>query len=201
MRDLKEESRQTFDSQAAQYDKGIDGKHARQAYPVIIEVIKGFAPKTVLDLGCGTAALLERVLKIESIATAYGLDLSEKMLEQARNKLIRATLVQGDSEHLPFENNSFDVVYCNDSFHHYPNPRAVLAEVKRVLRQEGKLILCDPYQQPGALWITNFILRLTNTGNVKLYSKKELCSLASECFQNVVWRKVGSTSHMIYCEK
>ena len=201
MRNLLEESRQTFDSQASQYDKGINGKHARQAYPIIMDVLKEFEPKTILDLGCGTAALLEMVLKIKSIDTAYGVDLSEKMLEQARSKQIKAVLVQGDSEYLPFEENFFDVVYCNDSFHHYPNPREVLKEVKRVLKQSGKFILCDPYQQPGALWITNFILRLTNTGNVKLYSKKELCSLVSDYFSNVEWCKVGSTAHMVCCVK
>ena len=197
MRDLKDESRRTFDRQAQQYDIGVDGKHARQSYPVIMDVLGGFAPKTVLDLGCGTGALLERVLALSCIDAVYGLDLSEKMLEQARKKLAKATLMQGDSEHLPFENDFFDAVYCNDSFHHYPNPRAVLAEIKRVVKQGGHFILCDPYQQPGALWITNFILRLTHTGNVKLYSKKELCSLVSGYFSSVEWSKVGSTAHMV----
>jgi ubiquinone/menaquinone biosynthesis C-methylase UbiE len=197
MRDLKEESRRTFDGQAENYDKGVDGKHARAAYSIIVDVLKAAAPKTVMDLGCGTGALLEQVLKIEYIDAAYGLDLSEKMLEQARNKLTGATLIQGDSEHLPFEDDFFDVVYCNDSFHHYPNPKAVLSEVKRVLKRGGIFILCDPYQQPGALWLTNFILRLTNTGNVKLYSKKELCSLMAEHFSNIEWQNVGSTAHMV----
>ena len=48
-RDFKEESRRTFDGQAENYDKGIDGKHARQTYPVIIDALRMAAPKTVLD--------------------------------------------------------------------------------------------------------------------------------------------------------
>ena len=41
--------------------------------------------------------------------------------KQIKNKGI---LVIGDSEELPFANQSFDIVYCNDSFHHYPDPMA-----------------------------------------------------------------------------
>ena len=149
-----------------------------------------------MDLGCGTGALLEQVVKLDCVKNAHGLDLSEKMLEQARQKNINAALVQGDSEKLPFENDFFDVVYCNDSFHHYPNPKTVLAEVKRILKPGGNFILCDPYQQPGALGITNFILRLTNTGNVKLYSGKELCALMSEHFTDIKWSKIDATAHM-----
>ena len=53
--EIKDESRRTFDGQAENYDKGIDGKHARQTYPVIIEALRAAAPKSVLDLGCGPA--------------------------------------------------------------------------------------------------------------------------------------------------
>ena len=45
--EIKDESRRTFDGQADNYDKGIDGKHARQIYPVIIEAISAAAPKSV----------------------------------------------------------------------------------------------------------------------------------------------------------
>jgi len=198
MRDLKEESRRNFDGQAERFDKGIEGKHSRNSYPAIINELSALKPKTVLDLGCGTGALLERVLEAKYVERAYGLDLAEKMLAQAREKLKeKATLTQGDSENLPFEDNFFDAVYCNDSFHHYPHPKAVLTEVKRVLKSGGEFIVCDPYQQPGALRITNFILNLTKSGNVKLYSKKELCGLMSEQLSDVRWSKVGATSHMV----
>ncbi|MFR7358928.1 MAG: class I SAM-dependent methyltransferase [Dorea longicatena] len=44
----------------------------------------------------------------------------------------------GDSENLPFENESFDVVICTNSFHHYPNPHAFMNEASRVLKNGGK---------------------------------------------------------------
>ena len=197
MRDIKNESRRTFDAQAEQYDQSRHGEHARHAYPVILEMLRKATPEKILDLGCGTGALLAQVMELNHVEAAYGLDLSVKMLAQAKHNIRGATLVQGDAEHLPFEDCIFDAVYCNDSFHHYPNPKAVLAEVRRVLKQGGLFILCDPYQEQGTLWITNFILRLTNTGHVSLYSKTELCSMMSDYFSGVVWHKVGYTAHLV----
>ncbi len=52
-------------------------------------------------------------------------------------------LVQGDSEHLPFADNSFDLVTCSHSFHHYPKQAQVVAEMHRVLRDDGRLMIID----------------------------------------------------------
>jgi ubiquinone/menaquinone biosynthesis C-methylase UbiE len=52
-------------------------------------------------------------------------------------------LVQGDSERLPFADNSFDLVTCSHSFHHYPNQAQVVAEMHRVLRPGGRLMIID----------------------------------------------------------
>lgn len=53
-----------------------------------------------------------------------------------------------DSMPVPFEDASFDVVYCNDSFHHYPAPDEVLGEVFRVLKPGGTFLMCDSWH-PG----------------------------------------------------
>jgi SAM-dependent methyltransferase len=52
-------------------------------------------------------------------------------------------IVQGDSERLPFQNHAFDVVTCSHSFHHYPNQAHVVAEMYRVLRPDGRLMIID----------------------------------------------------------
>ena len=58
------------------------------------------------------------------------------MVQKARQRLEgRAELVLGDSEHLPFAVKAFDLVYCNVSFHHYPAPENVLAEVSRAVKK------------------------------------------------------------------
>jgi SAM-dependent methyltransferase len=54
---------------------------------------------------------------------------------------LTARFVHHDAERLPFDDNSFDVVYSNGVLHHTPNTRQVVAEIKRVLRPGGKAIV------------------------------------------------------------
>ena len=64
---------------------------------------------------------IARLLKSKYPEKNYtGIDLSEKMIEVAKNKnLDNVIFVQGDCEKLPFANDSFDVITCSMSFHHY----------------------------------------------------------------------------------
>ena len=62
--------------------------------------------------------------------------------------------VCADSEHLPFADVSFDVVTCSNSFHHYPHQQAVVNEMRRVLRPQGRLILIDGFRDNIVGWVT-----------------------------------------------
>ena len=98
------------------------------------------------------------------------------MLEIAENKLGNdATLILGDSERLPFEDSSFDAIVCNDSFHHYPQPDIVEKEVSRCLKQNGVFIIGDCWQPIGARQIMNYYMKHSNSGDVKIYSKRKCC--------------------------
>ncbi|MFR1166785.1 MAG: class I SAM-dependent methyltransferase [Adlercreutzia equolifaciens] len=86
----------------------------------------------MLDLGCGTGALAEIVLDEIPGCALVGVDLSANMAERAAERLGgRAEVVVGDAERLPFRDNSFDAAYCNDSFHHYPDPALAAFQVWR----------------------------------------------------------------------
>jgi len=198
----KEKSKIAFNHQAATYDKDIKGQHARNLYPVLLEKLSSISYETFLDLGCGTGAVLQSILDKDSNKKAYGLDLSENMLQIAKGKLNnRATLILGDSDNLPFENQFFDVVYCNDSFHHYPMPKTVLSEVNRVLKPGGTFIICDCWQPLLSRAIMNAFIKYSNEGDVRMYSEKEICGLLSLYFQNIVWEKVNQTSFIAYGSK
>jgi len=198
----KEKSRMAFNHQAATYDKDIKGQHARNLYPVLLEKLSSISYDTFLDLGCGTGAVLQSILEKDSSKKAYGLDLSENMLQKAKEKLNnKANLILGDSDNLPFENDFFDVVYCNDSFHHYPSPQTAISEVCRVLKPEGTFIICDCWQPFLSRTIMNFYMKFSNEGDVKMYSEKEICGFLSPHFKNVVWEKINYTSYMAYGSK
>lgn len=65
---LKVRTRAAFDAQAATYDAGMEGEHARRLYPHVLGEVRaavaGLAAPRLLDLGCGTGALAERVLGV-----------------------------------------------------------------------------------------------------------------------------------------
>ncbi|MBE6834355.1 class I SAM-dependent methyltransferase [Faecalispora sporosphaeroides] len=194
----KEKSKIAFNQQAATYDEDIKGQHARSLYPVLLKKLSGLDFNTVLDLGCGTGAVMQAIFESFPDKRVYGIDISENMLQKAKEKLKdKATLTLGDSEHLPYANEMFDVVYCNDSFHHYPAPEKVIAEVYRVLKPTGKFIISDCWQPFFGRIIMNAFMRFSSEGDVKMYSKREICRLLGLHFQNVIWQKANHTSFIV----
>lgn len=94
----------------------------------------------VLDVGCGTGVLEERI----SGAEVVGVDITEEMVRQAQKKRIPSlgSLSLGDGEHLPFRDASFDsVISCYVV--KYCNPERLVVEMARVLRPGGVLVLYD----------------------------------------------------------
>jgi len=91
----------------------------------------------VLDNGCGTGHLIERL----GDAQVIGLDLSGGMLRQARKR--SSLLVQGDSQRLPLADAQFDLVIARSLLHHLPDPRRGIAEMHRVLKPGGQIVMAD----------------------------------------------------------
>jgi SAM-dependent methyltransferase len=96
------------------------------------------------DLGCGSGHLA--VLLAPFVRRVVGVDASASMLEQARTRAAGMTgieLRQGELESLPIEPAELDAAILSLVLHHSPDPRRVLAETHRVLRDGGRLLLVD----------------------------------------------------------
>lgn len=193
MRDAKEASRLAFDAQAPTYDDDAKGEHARRLYSSVLEEVVAVAPERVLDVGCGTGALAQLVLEALPDCKLEGVDLSSAMLDRARQRLgDRVALHEADSEHLPFADETFDVVYCNDSFHHYPDPRRAAFEAWRVLRPGGVLVVGDCWLPAPARAMMNAFMPYGGEGDVRIYSERELLDILGTWFSAASWRKAGS---------
>lgn len=146
---------QFFNAWASTYDWLLPSVFYQALHQRLLEYVYFSEFAHVLDLGCGTGKLLDRLATHFPPLQGTGLDFSEKMLAIARSSNrypTRITYVQGRVESLPFDFGQFDAVFSTISFLHYPQPQTVLAEVSRVLRPGGRFYLVDsvPYRCLGS---------------------------------------------------
>lgn len=112
----------------------------------------------ILDVGCGTGKFIDRIRSALPMASVWGVDLVGPMLHQGMHRWARhrgsVQPIQADSERLPFADNQFDAITCAHSFHHYPDQAQAVAEMYRVLRPGGRLLLVDGHRD----WIWGWFI-------------------------------------------
>ena len=135
----------SFDRRAATYERGRLGDwHLLIAHRVADMALSAApAPGRVLDVGCGTGALLRRLVARLPHAELAGVDPAPRMLAEARKRLNGVRLEEAAAERLPFADASFDLVVSVMSFDHWADQALGLAECARVLRPGGGLVLGD----------------------------------------------------------
>ncbi len=145
---MHEETQKYYDEFAKVYEA-----HRHEGYHLMldeleVEVLRPFATgKSVLEAGCGTGLILERIAKIAS--EAQGVDLSPGMLELAKRRGLNCQV--SDLSTLPFEDNTFDCVYSFKVLAHVPDIRNALWELARVTKPGGHMVLefYNPYSLRG----------------------------------------------------
>lgn len=132
-----ERTQHYYDDFARHYDEGRDRGYHRLVDDlesgVVIPLARG---KRVLEVGCGTGLLLERIAT--AAASAEGLDLSPGMLAKARARGL--TVTEGSATHLPYPDASFDVTCSFKVLAHVPDLPRALEEMARVTRPGGHVI-------------------------------------------------------------
>jgi ubiquinone/menaquinone biosynthesis C-methylase UbiE len=119
-----------------------------------VELLEVEPEARVLEIGFGPGKAIFEAARRATRGFVAGIDRSEVMLRQAgrRNRRFiaagRVELRRGSVDALPFENGSFTRVFEVNSFHHWPSPAEGLAEVRRVLRDGGTLMLCLRMKHP-----------------------------------------------------
>ena len=177
----KEQVTQMFDTISGNYDGlnrvisfGIDVKWRKK----VLQLVKASNPKTILDIATGTGDLA--ILMAETMAEKIiGLDISVGMLEVSKQKIASKKLSQkiemmvGDSEKMPFEDNTFDAITVAFGIRNFENLEKGLAEILRVLKPNGTFVILEtsnptksPFKQ-GYVFYTKNILPLIG----KLFSK------------------------------
>ncbi|MDO5720040.1 MAG: class I SAM-dependent methyltransferase [Actinomycetaceae bacterium] len=178
MKDYISLSREHFNKQAPEYDSNTSVFYSR--YPKIschdvADRLRGMTYASLLDIGCGTGYFID-LLASSYPAKYVGLDLSEKMLEVARAKQIcGATFTLGLADDLPYRDETFDIVTCIQSFHHYPRQDLAMQEARRVLKPGGLYILSDTGVGGLSGWVYNHILfKLAKSGDYRSANRRAI---------------------------
>lgn len=180
----KEQVAKMFDNISEDYDGlnrvislGIDVSWRKK----VVKLVGEKNPQQILDIATGTGdlALMMSQLNPEKIV---GLDISEGMLQVGRQKVAKAKLtdkiemIVGDSENIPFPDNTFDAITVSFGVRNFENLDKGLTEILRVLKPEGKFVVLEtsnptkfPFKQGYKLY-TNFILPIIG----KLFSKDKV---------------------------
>jgi SAM-dependent methyltransferase len=118
----------------------------------------------ILDCGCGPGSITIGLAQWAPDGETVGIDIGAQQLDGAR-ALARdlgvknVTFRQGDIFALPFEDNSFDVVFSQTVLYHIPNPQEALAEIKRLLRPGGLIALRDAINVDIFIWPDDPLIR------------------------------------------
>lgn len=136
-----------YDAIAHTYDQRYQHHHwdYAGAEKALLAFVGDDPDADLLEVGCGTGHWLALLSKQGRCIT--GLDASPEMAKRAKAATPVVPVIEGRAENLPFPNEYFDRLFCINAVHHFTDPRAFLAEAKRVLRPGGGLMTIgmDPH--------------------------------------------------------
>ena len=131
--------RNFWDRNAGRYDRFMrkDGAAYDEMYALIRPVVKA---KTVLELATGTGLIAKNI--VNAAAHIEATDASAEMILEAKrdNRSAKLHFSVRDMFRLPYADKSFDVVIVSNALHIIPQPEKALAEIRRVLKDDGVLI-------------------------------------------------------------
>lgn len=166
-----------YNSLAPEYDERWF-RYVRLSVRETIRRLDFRASERLLDIGCGTGTLLRAVAKSFPDAMLNGIDPSPEMLAAAREKLgYRTELRVGIAESLPFDDDSFDVVVSSSSLHYWRHPETALAEIVRILKPNGRIVITDWCGDYLPCRVCDMYLRLVNRAHYRTFGTKKFARL------------------------
>ena len=144
----------------------------------------------ILDLGCGTGALLKILEDRFPSSELTGIDLTEEMLAVAKQKLSdNVELLLGSASNLPFDSESFDWVIMSNVIGHLADKKTALKEIHRVLKNPGKIVITDWTRDFQTMNLVHFCTKLINYSQYRSLRTAELESLLDDCDFNHLYRE------------
>ena len=161
----KKKLKERYDSTSGSYDdryEEIQEKKIRSVEEFLDEA------RRLLDVGCGTGSLLERVSDNKELSV--GVDFSMGMLLRAKERLGKSNLILADADNLPFRDDTFDLVASLTLLQNLPEPQETLEEMVRVTESDG-LVLITSLEKKHSLheieeWMTSAGLKILKSEDI-----------------------------------
>lgn len=173
-----------FTGQAAKFESSRMNFSNRDYLEHMVQKLAPVKTDTVLEVAAGTCACGRAIAP--HAGRVVCMDMTPAMLsvgraEAEKAKLDNITFVLGDAAELPFLDRSFDVVLSRLAFHHFPDVKQPFAEMARVLKPDGRLVLIDMEAAEEQLRATkDGIERLRDPSHVHTLSREEMLALYRE---------------------
>ncbi|MDO4731570.1 MAG: methyltransferase domain-containing protein [Clostridia bacterium] len=165
------------------YDKQThDDKHLN----MMIKKLNITSGMKILDLGTGNGYVAFAIARNNKQCHIVGLDIVIDALKRNRLKarqqgLYNLEFISYDGKNFPFQNGEFDIIVSRYVLHHFPIIENCFAEISRVLKPSGKLLISDPSptKEDGSGFIDDY-MKLFDDGHIKYYTKEEFVNLAEK---------------------
>jgi len=161
------------------------GVRDEEALRLLVDFTGAGPDDTVLDVACGPGLVVCALAGVVRHAT--GIDVTPAMIERARTLAAEKGLANvswhvGDVLPLPYPDGGFSIIVSRFAFHHFPEPRAVLAEMKRVCAPGGRVVLVDvaASEDPAKAAALNRMEKLRDPSHVRALTLAELEGLFAE---------------------
>lgn len=191
---------QTFDRIARSYDKMLRPYERRFLGRWRAETLNELpADSAILEIGAGTGANFAYYPKCKQ---AVASEISCEMLKFAAEKTASIELVEADAEGLPFASGTFDAVFATLVFCSIDDPAAAFAEVIRVLKPNGRLVLLEHVRPNGLLGYVFDALSVLTVAVIDDHFNRRTAKLAEAAGLTVleVRRKAFGIVNLIICE-
>ena len=172
----EERSFRSYQKIADHYDDTFDGRYTLDFKNQLLGIVRIPEGGQVLDVACGNGRLLNMLARKHRFS-GYGVDLSDKMVENAARLNPGMVLKQASCDALPYDDERFDVLTVCAAFHHFPDAGAFAKEAFRVLKSNGKLYIAEVYYASLLRLLFHPLIRLSPSGDVKLYSPQEIIQI------------------------
>ncbi|MFT3744270.1 MAG: methyltransferase domain-containing protein [Pyrinomonadaceae bacterium] len=179
---------QSYDKHADRYDRmlaPIERRYLAKLRRETLDLLP--ANGRILEIGAGTGANFEFYPRC---GHAVASEISIKMLEIARGKTTSIDLVQADTQDLPFPANYFDAAFATLVFCSVPDPEKALAEIVRVLKPGGKLVLLEHVRPNGILGPVFDVLNILTVALIDDHFNRRTADFVRAArFQNVTEKR------------